>query len=322
MRTPLLPLTSPLLALALAAHTAAQAAQPEFGHARARELADLGRLPTTHDVVVRNIVNYRRHQLPLPRADEDVALDLRFDRSFASPENRVVLQVGYTTRAEGDRAFVQPVSVALVVDCSGSMAERGKMDQVKRGLCAFVQQLRNDDEVELIAFSNDARTVAERRPCGRDRRWLLGAIEELRPDNGTNLHAGLMLGLRPLQGDGHRDADPTRARRVVLLTDGIANQGVTDPAQILDDVRPFMNASIDISTIGVGESLDVNLLEKLARGTRGLFHFVGDEKDVQKVFVEEAASLLMPVARRPRLLVTLPRELRVEHVFQERWRQE
>ncbi|HEX6813837.1 MAG TPA: VWA domain-containing protein [Planctomycetota bacterium] len=321
MRTPLLPFTPALLALALAVHPAAQEAMPNFGHARARELAELGRLPTTHDVVVRDIVNYHRHRLPLPRADEDVSLDLRFDRSFATPEDRVVLQVGYTTRAEGNRAFVQPASIALVVDCSGSMAERGKMDQVKRGLCAFVQQLRNDDEVELIAFSSDARTVAERRPCGRDRRWLLCAIDDLRPENGTNLHAGLMLGLRRIAGDGLRDAEPGRARRVVLLTDGIANHGVTDPAQILADARPYMNASIDISTIGVGESLDVNLLEKLARGTRGLFHFVGDEKDVQKVFVQEAESLLMPVARRPRLEITLPRDLRVEHVFQEGWRE-
>jgi len=323
MRTTLLPLLSPLLALVLAAHAAAQnPAGSTFGHTRTHDLAELGRLPTSHDVVVRDIVNYRQHQLPLPRADRDVALDLRFDRSFANPGDRVVLQVGYTTRPEGDRAFVQPVSIALVVDCSGSMSERGKMDQVKRGLYAFVQRLRADDEVELISFSTEARVVAERRPRGRDPGWLLGLIDALQPDNGTNLHAGLMLGLRRLRSDGHRDGDPGRARRVVLLTDGIANQGVTDPAQILADARPFMDASIDISTIGVGENLDVNLLEKLARGTRGLFHFVADERDVQKVFVEETASLLMPVARRTRLEITLPRDLRVEHVFQERWSQQ
>jgi hypothetical protein len=174
MRTTLLSLLSPLMALVLAAHPAAQNGEAGFGDARTRELAELGRLPTSHDVVVRDIVNYRRHRLPLPRADEDVALDLRFDRSFANPGDRVVLQVGYTTRSEGDRAFVQPVSIALVVDCSGSMSERGKMDQVKRGLCAFVQRLRNDDEVELIAFSTEARVVAERRPRGRDPRLAAG----------------------------------------------------------------------------------------------------------------------------------------------------
>src|SRR4030095_12035045 len=98
-------------------------------------------------------------------------------------------------------------------------------------LCAFVQRLRNDDEVELIAFSPEARVVAERRPRGRDPGWLLNLIDALQPDNSTNLPAGLMLGLPHLKSDGYRDADPSRARRVVLLTDGIANEGVTDPAQ-------------------------------------------------------------------------------------------
>jgi Mg-chelatase subunit ChlD len=309
-------LPAPLLLLTLAASPAAQDAGPSFGHARTRELAELGRLPTTHDVVVRDIVNYHRHRLPLPKADHDVALEVRFDRGAAGFEDTVLLQVGYTTRSEADRAFVQPVSIALVVDCSGSMRERGKMDQVKRGLCAFVQKLRDDDEVELITFANEARVAAERRAVGRDRRWLLCAIDALQPDSGTNLHAGLMLGLRELK-DGSRDADTSRSRRVVLLTDGIANQGVTEPARILDDARPFTDASIDISTIGVGENLDVNLLEKLARGTRGLFHFVADEQDVQKVFVQEADSLLSPVARRPHLRITLPRGLTASRIFHE-----
>jgi hypothetical protein len=122
-----------------------------------------------------------------------------------------------------------------------------------------------------------------------------------------------MLGLRELQNE---DAG-RRSQRVVLLTDGIANTGVTDPAQILADTTPFTRAAIDISTIGVGQNLDVGLLERLARGTRGLFHFVGDDQDVQAVFVEEIASLLMPVARRPRLEITLGRDLQVDHVFHE-----
>ena len=314
--------TAPLLLLTLAGSPAAQDGGSTFGQARARELAELGRLPTTHDVVVRDIVNYHRHRLPLPKADRDVALEVRFDRGAAGADDTVLLQVGYTTRPEGDRAFVPYVSVALVVDCSGSMRERGKMDQVKRGLCAFVERLRNDDEVELITFSTAAQVVAERRPVGKDRRWIQCAIDALQPDNGTNLHAGLMLGLNRLKNDGCRGTDPSHARRVVLLTDGIANQGVTDPAQILAEARPFTDASIDISTIGVGQDLDVPLLGKLARGTRGLFHFVGDEQDVQKVFVQEAEALLMPVARRPHLHIELPRGLTARRVFHEGVRQQ
>jgi len=308
----------PLLLLTLAGSPAAQnPAGSTFGHARARELAELGRLPTSRDVVVRDLVNYHHHLLPMPRADKDVALDLRFDRSCAGEGDTVVLQVGYTTRPEGDRAFAAPCTVALVVDCSGSMNERGKMDQVRAGLREFVRHLRPDDQVALVAFSTDARVVATRRARG-DGRWLQAAIDELQPGGNTNLHAGLMAGLRELEHEDPRG----RSQRVVLLTDGIANTGVTDPTQMLADTESFTRGAIDISTIGVGENLDVPLLEKLARGTRGLFHFVANEQDVQKVFVEELASLLMPVARRPRLVITTGDDLHVEHVFHEGVRRE
>jgi Mg-chelatase subunit ChlD len=300
----------PVLLFCLGAAIPAQEGQSTFGHARARELAELGRLPTSRDVVVRDIVNFHRHRLPLPKADQDVALDVRFDRSAARGGDSVALQIGYTTRPAGDRTFSPPCSVALVVDTSGSMAERGKMDQVKAGLREFARNLRQDDEVALVEFNSQAKVLASRRRVG-DGRWLAAAIDELRPGGNTNLHAGLMLGLRELPQDDHGD----RPRRVVLLTDGIANRGVTEPAAILADARDYTAQAIDVSTIGVGENLDVALLQQLSSGTRGLFHFVADEQQVQKVFAQELDSLLQPAVRRPRLFVTLPEDLTVERVF-------
>lgn len=315
MRTPPLFLHSrqflaPGLLLALAAAAVAQSGQDTFGHARSRELAELGRLPAARDVVVRDLVNYHRHRLPLPRADQDVALDVRFDRSQTAGEDLLALQIGYTTRPQGDRATAPSCSIALVVDCSGSMQERGKMDQVKTGLREFVRNLRADDEVALVAFATEARLVASRRKVG-DGRWLGAAIDDLQPSGNTNLHAGLMLGLHELPAETTGD----HPRRVVLLTDGIANTGVTEPAEILAAARPFTASAIDVSTIGVGENLDVALLEQLATGTRGLFHFVADEQQVQKVFVQELDSLLMPVARRPQLTIDLPAGLEVVRVL-------
>lgn len=311
LRFPLL-----LLCVCVGAAVPAQEGQSTFGHARARELAELGRLPTPRDVVVRDVVNFHRHRLPLPKVDQDVALDVRFDRNAPDERGRIVLQVGYTTRPAGDRALCPPCSVALVVDCSGSMHDRGKMDQVKVGLREFVRNLRSDDEVALVAFEDEARVVAARRAKG-DGRWLQDAVDSLQPGGSTNLHAGLMLGLRELPTDDFGD----RARRVVLLTDGIANRGVTAPAEILADVRRFSADRIDISTIGVGENLDVALLERLAEGTRGLFHFVADEQQVQKVFHAEIDSLLQPAVRRPRLEIELPEGLAVEQSYDESVRQ-
>ena len=295
------PIPSTLFLLAVATQLLAQDAVSTFGHARARELAALGRLPSARDIVVRDLVNYHRHRLPLPRAGQHVALDLRFDRAGASAGDDVWLQVGYTTAPQGDRALSPPCAVALVVDVSGSMAEEGKMTAVQAGLRAFAERLRADDQIALVTFSTKASTIEPLRRRG-DGRWLLDAIERLRPEGNTNLHAGLMLGIAELAGS---DAGATD-RRVVVLTDGIANKGVIAPDQIVDDATRRAGTAIDISTIGVGQDLDVPLLKRLADGCRGLFHFVADATDVQKVFVAEADALLAAVARNVRLTIELP----------------
>lgn len=298
------------LSLLLAGATSAQAGESTFGHARARELAALGHLPSARDVVVRDLVNYHRHRLPLPTARAAVALDVRFDRADARAGDEVWLQVGYTTAPQGDRALAPASAVALVVDCSGSMQDAGKMTQVQAGLRAFADRLRADDEVALVTFSTDARVDEPRRRAG-DRRWLHDAIARLQPDGSTNLHAGLMLGLEQLS------SSECKSRRVVLLTDGIANAGVTAPNEIVADATRRAGAAIDIATIGVGQNLDTVLLQRLAAGCRGLCHFVADGADVAKVFVQEADALLAAVARQVRLRVDVPDNLDVVQAYGE-----
>jgi len=315
MRNPYL-LALPLAtSLALAGPAAAQESGSTFGQARTRELAELGRLPTARDVVVRDFVNYHRHRLPLPKGNADVALDVRWATNDPLGGREVFVQVGYTTAPLGDRSLAAPCSVALVVDVSGSMADAGKMTAVQAGLRAFVERLRRDDEVALVAFSTEARVVEPRRERG-DGRWLVDAIDRLTPSGNTNLHAGLLLGVEEVL----KNRAAGRACRVVVLTDGIANTGVTEPDRIVADAMQRAEDTVDISTIGVGQNLDVPLLQRLADRARGLFHFVADAGDVQKVFVNEADALLTPVARRPRLTIELPAGLTPLQVFDERLR--
>lgn len=300
-------------ATALAVGTAhAQGAVSSFGHARARQLAELGRLPSAQDVVVRDLINYHRHRLPLPAANAAVALDARFSVNCAQRGDQVWLQVGYTTRSEGDRALAPPCAVALVVDCSGSMAERGKMAQAKRGLQAFVERLRKDDQIALVGFSSEATLRTGLRSKGNGD-WLQDAIAGLRPDGNTNLHGGLMLGLDQLL----KVEVGNKARRVIVLTDGIANTGVVDAQEIARSVAVRSGDAVEVSTIGLGTDLDVALLQRLAKKNRGLFHFVADEADVAKVFVREADSLLVPVAKRVAIDIELPDALHNVRVFGE-----
>jgi hypothetical protein len=99
------------------------------------------------------------------------------------------------------------------------------------------------------------------------------------------------------------------------MTDGIANRGETEPAKIARDSLRFNDQGIDLSTIGVGLDLNKDLLRELAKSGRGLFHFVADAEDIEKVFIKEVQSLVSPVAYEPNVDITYDPALELEQVY-------
>lgn len=262
-------------------------------------------------VAVEEFVNYHKHRLPLPKAGQAVALDARWGServSAAQPE--AVLQVGLTTAEVNDRTDLRPLNLALVIDKSGSMADDDKMSRVKQSLHTMIGKLRANDIVSVVAFDTGAQVLL---PATRvaDGRELRDAIDCLTPGGGTNIHAGLMLGYDEARRYYRKDA----TNRVILLTDGIANVGVTEPRQIAAASSENNGRGLDLSTIGVGLDLDQELLRTLAKSGRGLFHFIGDYQDIEKVFVNELQSLISPVARRVELNIDFDSNLRLEKIY-------
>lgn len=300
-----------LIVLTLATTAPAQAGVSQAGAARARQLAAVGRLPSPAEIVVEHIVNYHRHGIAQPRSGEDVALDLRIDTPIDGRPDRCVLQVGLATAMLHDLSHAPPINLAIVVDCSGSMAASDKMRRVKHALHRFLDRLRADDRVAIIAYADDATVVYPSTRCRDAAARLRRVVDELEPGGSTNLHDGLMLGYREVAR--HRAARHTN--RVILLTDGIANHGVTEPAEIAARSARHNAEGIDLSTIGVGVDLQHDLLRTLAASGRGHFHIVGDADDIGKVFDREAQSLFGVVARRPRIEVRHDADVRIDRIF-------
>ncbi|HUQ32097.1 MAG TPA: VWA domain-containing protein [Pyrinomonadaceae bacterium] len=290
-------LTFSLLFFALGGVSVAQEGASQAAAARTRYLAEAGLLPSSREIVVEEFVNYHRHQIGRPRAGEAVALDVRWGNDRVSvPEREAVLQIGFSTALSNERQDLRPINMALVIDKSGSMADLDKITRVKEGLLELVSELRETDILSIVVFDSNAQALLPARPIG-DKEYVRRLIRSIEPGSSTNIHAGLMLGYHEALKNYQRDA----TNRVILLTDGIANQGVTDPGQIARNSLAFNDKGIDLSTIGVGLDLNKDLLRQLAKSGRGLFHFVGDNEDIRKVFINEVQSLVSPVAREPNL---------------------
>jgi Mg-chelatase subunit ChlD len=300
-----------LLLCALTDTALAQQGASSAAASRARYLSEIGSLPASREVAVEEFVNYHRHQIGSPKAGEAVALDVRWGNDQTpGPGQQAVLQIGFSTALATDRQQLRPVNLALVIDKSGSMAEADKISRVKSALLALVSQLRDTDTLSIVVFDTEAQVLLPARSLA-DRGYVRRLIRDIAPGGSTNIHEGLMLGYQEARKNYRKDA----TNRVILLTDGIANRGEINPEKIAQDSLRFNDQGIDLSTIGVGQDLNKDLLRELAKSGRGLFHFVADAEDIEKVFIKEVQSLVSPVAYEPNVDVAYDPALELEQVY-------
>ncbi len=277
------------------------------GEARTRFLGNRGLIPAPSEVAVEDFVNVPLHEIPRPKAGEAVGLDLRWSSEGAKGK---VLQVGLSTALVHDRSELKPLNLSLVIDKSGSMAEANKLVRVKQALLTLVDHLREVDTLSIVTFDNDARVLLPAQLV-RDREAIKAVIGSIQPGSSTNLDAGLKLGYEQDLENFRKGA----TNRVILLTDGIANRGVTDPAAIAQTSLGYNDRGVDLSTIGVGQDLNGALLQTLAKSGRGLYHFVADSADIEKTFAKEFQSLVAPVASEPDLRIAFDPAMELERVY-------
>jgi Ca-activated chloride channel family protein len=198
--------------------------------------------------------------------------------------------------------------LTLAVDVSGSMAAEGRMDYLKRGLLRMVRELKPGDVINVVSFDHRVCTRLTNFTVGRDdAKHLTKAIHGLRPSGRTNLWAGL--------NEAYELADasyqPTHSNRVVMITDALANEGVTD-AEMIGLVSDAYDARrIRLSGIGVGHEFNDHLLDRMTERGRGAYVFLGSEAEVDAVFGDRFTSLVETTANDVHFRLHLPPSLRL-----------
>ncbi|MFD3311676.1 von Willebrand factor type A domain-containing protein [Streptomyces sp. NPDC058694] len=204
------------------------------------------------------------------------------------------LRVGLATREAEDAGERPPAVLTFVIDVSGSMAEPGRLDLVKQSLGVMTEQLRDDDAVALVSFSDEARTVLPMTRLGDQRGRVHEAIDTLEPTDSTNLGAGVTTGYRTAV-DGLRAG---ATNRVVLLSDALANTGETDADAILDRIADARREhGITLFGVGVGSDYGDALMERLADKGDGHTTYVSNAADARTVFCDQLPRNIELTAR-------------------------
>jgi len=205
--------------------------------------------------------------------------------------NCTLLHIGLKSPLAADPGSRPPLSLAVVVDVSGSMQGQ-KIALVREGLGLLIDGMRDGDRLSLISYSDGVRVLSPLTAVESERASLRRLAQGLSAEGGTNLAAGLEAGYRAIV-NGH---EPGRQHRVILLSDGVPTAGVIDPNAILSASRAYNSDGIGLTTIGLGSDFNVELMRGLAQQADGNFYFLEDVGAVKEVFEEELAFFLVPLA--------------------------
>jgi Ca-activated chloride channel family protein len=209
---------------------------------------------------------------------------IRVDHSLIAveSENRVHAMLEVTAPVSGGDGR-PALNLALVIDRSGSMSG-AKLEGAKQAARFLVDRLGINDTLALITFDGEVSLLA---PSGVPDRTRLGAVINLiEPGGMTNLSGGWLKGIEELQrGVGGSQ------RRVLLLTDGHANVGVTDHDRLAAMAGGIGGEGIATSTIGFGERFDEDLLLAMAGAGSGNSYFAEGPDDAPSIFNEEFEGL-------------------------------
>ncbi len=185
-----------------------------------------------------------------------------------------------------------PLDLALVIDTSGSMAG-AKIDNAKNAARTLVQNLADGDIVSLDTFSNDAHTLVEPTTLSAaNRPQVLARIAELQPTGSTNMFDGLAL------GESHVARAPSThgVRRVVMISDGIANVGPSSPEALGALAERGLRFQAQVTSLGVGNDYDEKTLNALAMKTTGRLYHLAEPKEMASLLRRELDLLTSTVA--------------------------
>lgn len=195
-----------------------------------------------------------------------------------------------------------PLNLSLIIDRSGSMSG-DKLEYVKEAAIHALRLLTEADRAAVVIYDDAVELLAPSRGITGDvRDDMIRRIRQVRTGGMTNLSGGWFTGCDQIADFMTSDY----LNRALLLTDGLANVGLTDHEQLVMQAKELRRRGISTTTFGVGNDFNQFLLQGIADGGGGHFYFIDKPNQIPNYFQGELGELLATVARELTLDLSLP----------------
>ena len=207
-----------------------------------------------------------------------------FDNEFYA-----LLQVNADEQAHKSERS-KSLNLAIVIDRSGSMSGQ-PLDEAKACAIMMVEQMHANDRIAVVTYDNEAELVVPSTQC-LHKQEIISRIRMISEGGMTALHAGWLMGAEEVA----KYKTENSLNRVLLLSDGNANQGLTDIDQIKSQCSQLADAGVTTSTYGLGHNFNETLMIEMSSGGLGQGYYGETAEDLADPFKEEFALLLNTVA--------------------------
>jgi len=237
------------------------------------------------------MINYFHYDYPQPKFDNPFSVTTEIGPAPWN-ENHKLMRIGLKAR-DIDKKNLPPSNLVFLIDVSGSMASLNKLGLLKKSMNLLVDQLGASDRVAIVTYAGSDRVVLE-PTAASEKVKIKKAINNLRSGGSTHGSKGIVTAYELAA----RSLMPSGNNRVILVSDGDFNVGVTTRGELERLIVEKRKSGIYLTVLGLGMgNYHDDTMEILADKGNGNYAYIDNLLEAKKVLVKEMSGTLFALAR-------------------------